>query len=504
VAFDGGTLVAGDTFSIGVTSPLLQAAQDASITLGSAAGGGNPITITSATNEFEDLVEGLTVTVKAASATPVTIDVTRDTETIEETAKSFVERYNGVASFLKSQLTFDVEAETFGPLFGDPVLLRVDSRMRRLVSSVVPGASGSYKTLSAVGITIDASGKLSVNETKLSNALENDIESVRRLFATVGSSSDADVSFLDPGSARASTSSANAAIAAGGYDVTITKAAEKARHAGATIADPSVTPIVVNASNNVVRVKVNGVLGGDITIAQGTYASGSALSDEVEAKLNADPALGVSRVDVSWVSTGAGVGHFEVESATYGSSASLSLESSAGSAWTAALGFAAGQLGVNDTGADVEGTIGGEEAHGEGQILVGGPEEPEEPSAWDTLGIRLLVSLTPSQLASQGGAQGSVTLSAGIGSLFTKELDALTEATSGTLTSRERTVNRQIDSLREQIDRVDARIEKRRRLLEEQFRRLEEAISSLQAQGQFLGSQLGSLTSATSAGSSQR
>lgn len=493
VAFDGGTLVAGDAFTIATTSPILQAAQDASITLGSAAGGGNPITVTSDANTFDDLVEGLSVTLHSVSATPVTLDVAQDSEGIEEGIRTFVDRFNSVRDYLATQLTFDPEAGTKGPLFGDPVLLRVDGAMRRIASSRVPGLSGGYTALSSIGIRSDATGRLTIDESELADAVQGDLESVRRLFATIGAARDDDVSFVAGGSARPSTTSADPAVAADGYAVVITRAAERGRIAGGEIADPASTPITLNATNNVVRVRVNGILGSEVVLTPGTYTSGSALAAEIESSLNADPALSPNRVSVSWVSTGAGVGRFEVETAEYGSGASVAIESTAASAWTGALGFAEGQMGLVDSGADVAGTIGGEEAHGEGQILVGGPEEPEDPGAWDTLGLRLLVTLTPAQLAAQGGAQGSVTLSAGVGALFTQEIERLTDATDGLLSERERTVNRQIDSLEDQIDRIDARLEKRRRLLEEQFSRLEAAVASLQAQSSFLSGQLAGL-----------
>jgi flagellar hook-associated protein 2 len=497
LALDGGTLVANDAFSIAVTTPILQAAQDASITLGSPAGGGNPISVTSATNDFEDLVEGLTVTVKKASATAVTLDISQDTEGVRDSVTAFVERYNGVVDFLKTQLAFDPETGARGPLFGDPALLRVDSSLRRLATSSVAGA-GAFKTLSAIGVSSDQSGRLVVDEAELTDAIESDLAAVRDLFATVGATVDSDVRFLDAGQAAPSTTSRSASVAANGYAVLVTRAAEQGRIAGAAVVDPATTPIVISAANNVVRVRVNGVLGSEVALTEASYASGDALAGEIESKLNADTALGANLVDVVWVPGASGTGHFEVRSARYGSGESIAIENAAGSAWTGALGFSSAQLGAVDSGVDVAGTIDGEAAHGDGQVLIGGPEDPDTPDDWHTLGMRLLVTLTPTQLAAQGGAQGTVRLSAGVGSLFARDLERMTDATTGTLSNRERMVNRQIDALTDQIERIDERVERRARLLTEQFARLERAISGLQAQGEFLTSQIAGLSSSTS------
>lgn len=494
LALDGGTLIAGDTFTIAATSPVLQKAQDASITFGSAAGGGNPIVVTSETNEFADVLDGLTITAKAVSDAPVTLEVARDIESIKTNVKDLVERYNSVIDFMKTQLSYDSEAKRSGPLFGDPTLLSIDFSLRRMATASVVGLDGAFKALSSIGVTSTATGQLTVNDAKLTDALEDDLDSVRALFASLGSTSDPDIQYLALGDAtRATSTHRDAEIGANGYEVRITRAAETARIAGAQIADPAVTPFTIDSSNNVVQVKVDGRLSSQVALAQGSYASGAALALEVQTKLNADSALASSPVVVSWVDDGAGQGHFEVASESYGSASSIELIAAPGSAFTGGLGFAAAQVGLTMKGTDVAGTINGEEAHGRGQMLIGGPENPEDPKAFDTLGVRLLVTLTPEQLAQQGAEQGTLEIVEGVGAILSRELQRLTDSTVGTLHTREEAINRQIEAFNDQIDRIEERLAIRRRSLEEQFGRLENALIELQSQSSFLGSQLANL-----------
>jgi len=499
LALDGGTLAAGDTFSIATASPVLQAAQDASMTFGSGSGSGNTLTLTSETNEFANVIDGLTITANAVSETAVTLEVERDVEGIKEGVTNFVSRYNGVIDYLKKQLTYDAETKSSGVLFGDSTLLTLDLSLRRLATSQIAGLGSAFKALSSIGITTDSTGHLSINDTKLSDALTDDLDSVRGLFAAVGSTSDEDISLLSVGSsARATATHRDSAIVANGFEVSITRAADHARMSGAQIADPAVTPFVVSASNNVMQIKVNGTISAQINVTEGSYATGDALASELQTKLNADPALATSRVTVTYESDGGGQGHFEFTSEAYGSTSSIELVSTAGNIFTGGLGFTESQMGVAAAGIDVAGTINGEEAHGIGQLLVGGPLSPEDPDAFETLGVQLVVNLTPEQLAAQGSDQGALRITEGVGARLSRELERLTDATDGTLASRENGLNRQVDALNEQIDRIEARLLVRRRTLEEQFARLERAMLDLQSQSAFLGSQLANLNTQTS------
>jgi len=498
LALDGGTLATGDTFSISTASPVLQAAQDASMTFGSGSGSGNTLTLTSATNEFANVIDGLTITANSVSDTPVTLEVERDVEAIKEGVTNFVSRYNGVIDYLKKQLTYDAETKSSGVLFGDSTLLTLDLSLRRLATSQIAGLGSAFKALSSVGIQTDSSGRLSVNETKLADALDDDLDGVRGLFAAVGETTDEDVTLLSVGSsARATATHRDSGIVANGYAVEITRAADHARMSGAPIADPAVTPFVVGSANNVMQIKVNGSLSAQINVTEGSYATGDALASELQAKLNADPGLATSRVTVAYVSDGGGTGHFEFSSEAYGDTASIELVATAGNIFTGGLGFTESQMGVAARGIDVAGTINGEEAHGIGQLLVGGPLSPDDPDEFETLGVQLVVSLSPEQLAAQGSDQGAVRITEGVGARLSRELDRLTDATSGTIASREDGLNRQVDALNEQIDRIEARLLVRRRTLEEQFARLERAMLDLQSQSAFLGSQLANLNTQT-------
>ncbi len=161
------------------------AAADAKVTLGSGAVGGSPVTVTSATNAFEGLIEGVTLTVRSASDTPVTIEVAADDAATIAAVRAFVDRANAALGFIAAQSAFDGDRGSRPALLGDAALLRVEAALRRAVSEPV-ATPGGARSLASAGVTMGADGRLSLDEARFSAALESDRGAVRDLFARFG------------------------------------------------------------------------------------------------------------------------------------------------------------------------------------------------------------------------------------------------------------------------------------------------------------------------------
>jgi flagellar hook-associated protein 2 len=89
-------------------------------------------------------------------------------------------------------------------LLGDGLLLNIESRLRRDVSAAVATPVGAPTTLSAIGVTMGADGRLSLNEGKLNVALQADPAGVAKLLAG------------EDGIAKRLASTLEGAVAAGG------------------------------------------------------------------------------------------------------------------------------------------------------------------------------------------------------------------------------------------------------------------------------------------------
>ncbi|BCJ87871.1 flagellar filament capping protein FliD [Effusibacillus dendaii] len=161
---------------------------DASLTV-------NGITMTRSSNtNLTDVVSGLSLNLVKAGTTTVT--VAQDTDKAVKAVHDFVNQYNSVLDLLNTRLTEKTiqnpttDAETRkGLLNADPTLLSLQTTLRNNVANMYSGSS-VYKTLYSIGIQIDdsidrgKSGKLTVDDTKLSDALKANPQEVMKLFFT--------------------------------------------------------------------------------------------------------------------------------------------------------------------------------------------------------------------------------------------------------------------------------------------------------------------------------
>jgi len=138
---------------------------------------------TSSSNAVTTAVDGLTINlVKAEPGTTKTLTVGLDAKASEQAVATFVNAYNNVIKFINTQTKYDAATDTAGVLLGDSAVRSATQAIR----SVMGGANddaGTYKTLSALGITTSSDGTLVSDTAKFSKALTTDFASVQRLFS---------------------------------------------------------------------------------------------------------------------------------------------------------------------------------------------------------------------------------------------------------------------------------------------------------------------------------
>jgi len=109
---------------------------------------------------------------------------------------------------------------------------------------------------------------------------------------------------------------------------------------GAATSGFDAPPLTLNATNNSFALRLDGIVTGTITLAEGDYTTGEGLAAEIEAKINADAALVSGGVSVG-VAYDATQKRFTVTSASKGSTSSVAV-TSVGAGTTAALGLGVG------------------------------------------------------------------------------------------------------------------------------------------------------------------
>jgi len=177
------------------------------------------VDVTSRDNSVEDVLSGVTLNlIKGDEGTTVTLNIERDLSAIEEKIQTFINGYNGIASFISEQQTYDEEEETTGGvLFGDGTLSSVKSDLSSILVEPVWGVSSKFSILGLAGINLDNEGQLSIDSEVLNGFLKTNFYDIQQLFSANGSSDSGAIEYI----------SSTKDTEAGEYAVNITQAAAK-------------------------------------------------------------------------------------------------------------------------------------------------------------------------------------------------------------------------------------------------------------------------------------
>jgi flagellar hook-associated protein 2 len=130
----------------------------------------NGIAVETPGNTLEGVVDGMTFNLSKVTTAPVTVSVTRNTESVKSLLTGFVASYNALSSFLSSATQYDAATKKAALLQGDATATGLQNQLRSVIAA--PGnASPAFGTLSAMGLEFQRDGRLSINDTKLNAAL---------------------------------------------------------------------------------------------------------------------------------------------------------------------------------------------------------------------------------------------------------------------------------------------------------------------------------------------
>ena len=149
----------------------------------------NGIAVTSSTNTFANTVSGVTFNVQKVTATPIEINVTKDLATVRDNIDAFVKAYNEINSLLNEATKYDKDTKTAGLLQGDSTAVALQNSLRNALQALTSGSS-KYGRLADIGISQQRGGALEVDATKLTPALENNLDEVKKLFSATGTGSE--------------------------------------------------------------------------------------------------------------------------------------------------------------------------------------------------------------------------------------------------------------------------------------------------------------------------
>lgn len=140
----------------------------------------NGLAISRETNQFSDVLEGITLTLKETTSSPETIEVKADTSASGKALDEFITAYNALGETIRKNTVFNQDAGAKGALLGESTLRSLQSALSStlLVQSDGPG----FNSLVELGVRTDATGKISLSSDELESAIETDPASVNAFF----------------------------------------------------------------------------------------------------------------------------------------------------------------------------------------------------------------------------------------------------------------------------------------------------------------------------------
>jgi flagellar hook-associated protein 2 len=152
--------------------PADQAASDAKVKI-------DGITFTRSSNTLTDVLPGATLDLKTVTSGSANLSLVRDTSAIKEKFKALVTSYNDAMTMLNVVTDPKSTMETYGAtLVGDSTARSVKSMMRNLVQGESNTPGSKVSTMWQLGISVDRTGVMSLDETKLDAALKDNFDDV--------------------------------------------------------------------------------------------------------------------------------------------------------------------------------------------------------------------------------------------------------------------------------------------------------------------------------------
>jgi flagellar hook-associated protein 2 len=154
----------------------LQAAQDAIILV-------DQQQVTRDSNDFSDVIAGVSFSlIEAEVGQTETLTVDLNKASVKNRVTDFIAAYNSASTLVGQLGAFDQASGTRGQLQGDAGLRAIETQLRQVISDPISGLDVS--TLAEIGVTTDSTGRLTIDDTVLEDAINNDFTAVSQLFTS--------------------------------------------------------------------------------------------------------------------------------------------------------------------------------------------------------------------------------------------------------------------------------------------------------------------------------
>ena len=159
-----------DLSSLGITFTETISAQDAKIDI-------NGVTIYSDINSVNSAVPGMEIDLASVTTAAVSVTVVRDDEAMSQKMQDFVNGYNTVIDYYKTNTLYDSEKEIKGALVGDSTVRGIIEGLASMVGAQYD-LGFDFESLGQLGISTTQDGTLSYTSSDFEDLLESDYSNV--------------------------------------------------------------------------------------------------------------------------------------------------------------------------------------------------------------------------------------------------------------------------------------------------------------------------------------
>ncbi len=239
----------------------------------------NGLDITSASNQVDEVIRGVTLNLNQETTGTINLNVNRNTGEVADKMEAFVEAFNEFKFVYDEVNKFDPDEGTGGLLLGDSTLRSTYSQMRSGLNAIVENLTGAdFRSLADVGLETDQTQnfQFQFDRTKFEAALNANADALSGLLARQQTATDSQIRYIAQGEDTKP----------GNYDVVIEKAAEQAVWEGLSAAGLDfASDVVIGGSNDEFALQLNGTQR-TVSLEQGSYSNGDDLALMLQSSIN--------------------------------------------------------------------------------------------------------------------------------------------------------------------------------------------------------------------------
>lgn len=152
------------------------------------------IAVTRSSNTIDDLLPGLTLSLTAITASPVTVVAIEDPDLAEAEMRAFVDALNTTAAMLREASKRGINGASSGPLVSDPTVAALKRSFAALTTTPLEGFGDDAVYLSNLGVRTERDGSLSLDSEVFQAAMASNPAQYRAVFQSLNQTSSEGVS----------------------------------------------------------------------------------------------------------------------------------------------------------------------------------------------------------------------------------------------------------------------------------------------------------------------